>query len=130
VPRENTPGRITKSTGATEIPEIGKMESRDAEDLRADYSEQIGEVATELSWEREKELPASILGPRLNRRIKETRKRTRGKEQPMENQSSRDLTRSPQPRRLDSEDRDSLIREWVFRFAVNAGKTLSSEEAE
>lgn len=34
-----------------------------------------------------------------------------------------------QPRPSDSASRDSLVREWAFRFALNAGQTLTPEQA-
>jgi len=39
------------------------------------------------------------------------------------------LTPSRQPRLSGSASRDSLVREWAFRFALNAGQTPSPEQA-
>lgn len=79
MPDERTPRRTRKATGGNKARETRRTKLC-ANDLRKDYSEKIGEVATELSWfrERNKELSASILGPRLNRRIFDARKKTQG----------------------------------------------------
>jgi hypothetical protein len=49
-----------------------------AEDLRSDFQEKIGEMATELAWleEENKNLTADDLGPLLNDRITECRRKT------------------------------------------------------
>lgn len=47
----------------------------------------------------------------------------------MENQASSLSTRLEQPPRSDSESRVRLIREWLFRFALNCGETLSPDRA-
>jgi len=78
VPRKSTPGRIRKSTGAKKARQKRRAKPCDASDLRKDYSEKIGEVATELSWfwEKKNQLPPLIFGPRLDRRITHARKQT------------------------------------------------------
>src|SRR5262245_32054314 len=46
----------------------------------------------------------------------------------MANQTSQLIARSPQPKHSDS-SRESLIKQWLWRFSLNTSETLTEERA-